>query len=415
MSTSRIVPAAEEGGAAGGGGAAGDDGAANETNGGTTGSNILHVLIMRRLGLQPNRALEPRLWRQYHASWARANGCTFERELSAGRYGSVALYKVRNSDQRIAVKSLPAVQDRRRATRDKELFSITYATHMYRMLQRMPGNGWSPFVAATLDATLPLARDDPYSTVQVVMEFVPGRALDTVDTPQPQVLYNVLADLLQGVTFLHKLHMAHRDIKGANVILTDESDRWRGPNRALLVDLDFSCVSLTDKSFKATRCTSILGSPLFMSPAVQAMSIPLLSEFFADFTPQDVIYMLQSNDVWAIGVTAVEYYAGRQRREPARIVLATQAAYEPPEFVDPDETQAERTNAINTMLRALFQLEPFEEAMLGAVDMTALGVDELFTRRNAEHLSNQMLPLDVLDETARPVYAPYVCGGDHAM
>lgn len=380
-----------------------------------TEADSLHALVMRRLGLQPNRALEPRLWRQYHASWARTNGCTFERELSAGRYGSVALYKLRNSDQRVAIKSLPAVQDRRRATRDKELFSITYAAHMYRMLQRMPGHGWSPFVAATLDATLPLARDDPYSAVQVVMEYVPGRALDTVHAAQPQVLYNVLADLLRGVTFLHKLHMAHRDIKGANVMLTDESDRWRGPNRAVLVDLYFSCVSLTDKSFKATRCTSVLGSPLFMSPAVQAMSIPLLRDFFADFTPQDVIYMLQSNDVWAIGVTAVEYYAGRQSREPARIVLATQAAYEPPEFVDPDETQAERTTLINTMMRALFELEPFEEAMLGAVDMTMLGEDALFTRRNAERLSDQLPPLDLLDETARPTYAPYVCGGDQAI
>lgn len=377
---------------------------------------------MQRLGLGDPESLElaPRLWRSYNVTWSRTTGCVPEhRQLGSGRFGTVALFTTRPTEtmpaQRVAVKTLPAIEDpKRRRSRDKELASVTYAAHMYRRTEQ--SGGWTPFVAATLDAVYPLGASDPYGSVQIVMEYVPGMSLlearRTNGVLQASIVHNVISDLLEAVAFLHRLEMVHRDIKPCNVILTNADDRWRGPNRAVLIDMDFSCVFLTKNSFEATACDRYMGSPFYMSPAMQAVAIKEYKSFFSGWVKNNLISLLQSNDVWAIGVTVLDLYAD-VHLEPADVVLRTKAPYKPALYTE-GTTPSNQVEAINTLIAMLFALEPFEEALIGRVAIDTLAKDALFTQRNAERISELTPPYEVLDKNARPHYPPYVCGGDRA-
>ena len=93
----------------------------------------------------------------------------------------------------------------------------------------------------------------------IAMEFVDGVDLETVlDERQPLTLdakLGVVIDLLTGLAYAHKRGIVHRDVKPANIRLTDDG-------RAKI--MDFGIVHLTSSNM--TRTGMMMGTPSYMAP-----------------------------------------------------------------------------------------------------------------------------------------------------
>ncbi|XP_078702494.1 myosin-IIIb-like isoform X1 [Branchiostoma floridae x Branchiostoma belcheri] len=101
------------------------------------------------------------------------------------------------------------------------------------------------------------------------------------------VIAYILREALMGVGHLHKHHIMHRDVKGSNILLTEEAN-------IKLVDFGVSAqVSHT----RERRNTSV-GTPYWMAPEVIACEQQL-----------DYNYDMRC-DTWSVGITAIELADG---------------------------------------------------------------------------------------------------------
>jgi serine/threonine-protein kinase len=93
----------------------------------------------------------------------------------------------------------------------------------------------------------------------IAMEFVDGVDLETVLAErQPLTLdakLGVVIDVLTGLSYAHKRGIVHRDVKPANIRLTDDG-------RAKI--MDFGIVHLTSSNM--TRTGMMMGTPSYMAP-----------------------------------------------------------------------------------------------------------------------------------------------------
>lgn len=104
--------------------------------------------------------------------------------------------------------------------------------------------------------------------------------------PENQIIY-ILHETLQALIFLHGNHCMHRDVKGHNILLTEDGN-------VKLVDFG---VSSHLAATLARRNTSV-GTPYWMAPEVIACEQQL-----------DQSYDSRC-DVWSVGITAIELAEG---------------------------------------------------------------------------------------------------------
>ena len=125
----------------------------------------------------------------------------------------------------------------------------------------------------------------------LVMEFCEGGSItDLAKSVQERgscleedcVSY-LLREILQGLFYLHKSHIIHRDVKGQNVLLT------RQANVKLI---DFGIAAKIAHTLDKRH--SHLGTPFWMAPEVIACDSQL-----------DMDYDNRA-DVWSLGITAIE-------------------------------------------------------------------------------------------------------------
>ena len=132
----------------------------------------------------------------------------------------------------------------------------------------------------------------------IVMEYLEGSDLAEVLKRQgrlPSVLaVDYVLQACEAIAEAHAMHTVHRDLKPANLFLI------RGPNDTPCIKvLDFGISKMTmgdgaPEELAMTRTSSILGSPLYMSPE-QLRSSKTVDE---------------RADIWAIGVMLYELIAG---------------------------------------------------------------------------------------------------------
>ncbi|KAL5009247.1 hypothetical protein ScPMuIL_014828 [Solemya velum] len=120
----------------------------------------------------------------------------------------------------------------------------------------------------------------------IAMEYCGGGSMQDIyhmtgPLPEPQIAF-VCRETLKGLEYLHSKGKMHRDIKGANILLTDEGD-------IKLADFGVSA------QITVTMCKrkSFIGTPYWMAPEVAAV------ERKGGYN--------QQCDIWAVGITAIEF------------------------------------------------------------------------------------------------------------
>jgi serine/threonine protein kinase len=135
-------------------------------------------------------------------------------------------------------------------------------------------------------------EDATSKNINIFMELVSGGALpsylrrfDHARLP-PETAKDWSRQMLRGVQYLHDSGVIHRDIKGANILVT---------NDGVLKLADFGCSKSIDEACSKTRgCSTMVGTPYWMAPEV------LKSEPYGT-----------KADVWSVGCTIVEMVTGK--------------------------------------------------------------------------------------------------------
>jgi eukaryotic-like serine/threonine-protein kinase len=149
----------------------------------------------------------------------------------------------------------------------------------------------SEHVARVIDVST-LETGAPY----MVMEYLEGSDLSRViETSGPMTVEDATLYVIQACEALAEAHahgIVHRDLKPANLFLAQQA----GGSRKIKV-LDFGIsktLSLDTKAASLTRTSSMMGSPLYMSPEQMKSS-------------RDVDHR---TDIWALGVILYETLTG---------------------------------------------------------------------------------------------------------
>jgi len=152
----------------------------------------------------------------------------------------------------------------------------------------------SEYVARTLDVGK-LESGCPY----IVMEYLDGTDLSQrIAERGPLPVGDAVRFILQACDALseaHALGIIHRDLKPSNLFVTQRRD---GAEVTKMLDFGISKLSPSAGSapeLSMTRTTSVMGSPLYMSPEQLVAS--------RNVDPR--------SDIWALGVTLYEALAGK--------------------------------------------------------------------------------------------------------
>ncbi|XP_017061876.1 serine/threonine-protein kinase 10 isoform X4 [Drosophila ficusphila] len=182
----------------------------------------------------------------------------------------------------------------------------------------------------------------------MLIEYCDGGALDSImvelEKPltEPQIAY-VCKHMTEGLTFLHRNKVIHRDLKAGNVLLTMEG----GVKLA-----DFG-VSAKNKHTMQKHDTFI-GTPYWMAPEL------VLCETFRD-NPYD-----HKVDIWSLGITLIELAQmepPNSEMSPMRVLLKIQKS-EPPKLEQPSRWSKEFNDFLKKSLVKDPQVRPTTEVLM---------------------------------------------------
>ncbi|HEY4178428.1 MAG TPA: serine/threonine-protein kinase [Kofleriaceae bacterium] len=132
-------------------------------------------------------------------------------------------------------------------------------------------------------------NEDPDGRPFLVMEFVPGKDLNTLleHGPLPaSIAIFVLTEMLRGLGHAHARHLLHRDVSPHNVLLS-----WDGGVKVS----DFGIAKALDARDGGARSLVIKGKPAYMSPE-----------------QVDAETLYAPSDLYAVGIIAWEVLTGRR-------------------------------------------------------------------------------------------------------
>ncbi|XP_030635899.1 mitogen-activated protein kinase kinase kinase kinase 2 [Chanos chanos] len=151
----------------------------------------------------------------------------------------------------------------------------------------------------------------------ICMEYCGGGSLQDIYTvagplKEKQIAY-ICRETLQGLFHLHETGKIHRDIKGANILLTERGD-------VKLADFGVAA----EISASAAKRKSFIGTPYWMAPEVAAVERKGGYNHLCD--------------IWALGITAIELAELQPPLfdlHPMRaLVLMSKSSYQPPRLKD---------------------------------------------------------------------------------
>ncbi|CAF0976179.1 unnamed protein product [Didymodactylos carnosus] len=151
----------------------------------------------------------------------------------------------------------------------------------------------------------------------IAMEFCGGGSMQDIyhingPLSELQIAY-IIRETLKGLDYLHKHEKMHRDVKGANILLTDDGN-------VKLADFGVAA------SITATLCKrkSFIGTPYWMAPEVAAVERKGGYNHLCD--------------IWAVGITAIEFAELQPPMfdlHPMRaLFLMSKSGFKPPSLKD---------------------------------------------------------------------------------
>uniref|UniRef100_A0A3B3WGN8 Mitogen-activated protein kinase kinase kinase kinase n=1 Tax=Poecilia mexicana TaxID=48701 RepID=A0A3B3WGN8_9TELE len=203
----------------------------------------------------------------------------------------------------------------------------------------------------------------------ICMEYCGGGSLQDIyhvtgPLSELQIAY-VCRETLQGLGYLHIKGKMHRDIKGANILLTDNGD----------VKLaDFGVAAKITATIAKRK--SFIGTPYWMAPEVAAV------EKNGGYN--------QLCDIWAVGITSIELAELQPPMfdlHPMRaLFLMSKSNFQPPKLKDKNKWSAAFHNFIKVSLTKNPKKRPTAEKLLLHVFVAQTGL----TRRLAVDLLDKM-------------------------
>lgn len=181
----------------------------------------------------------------------------------------------------------------------------------------------------------------------ICMEYCGGGSLQDIyhvtgPLSEPQISL-VCRETLKGLSYLHSMGKMHRDIKGANILLTNLGD-------VKLADFGVSA------QITATICKrkSFIGSPYWMAPEVAAV------ERKGGYN--------QQCDVWSVGITAIELAELQPPMfdlHPMRaLFLMSKSNFKPPTLKDKNRWTEEYKSFVKAALTRNPKKRPSAEKLL---------------------------------------------------
>lgn len=205
-----------------------------------------------------------------------------QRVVGEGTYGEVYAARDIYTDRMVAVKIMENIVD-----------NVEEMDEEHRVLRDLCAHPNIPTYFGIFFQPAPTCRED--DQVWFVMELCTGGSVtDLVQglrrsggrLPEHIIAY-ILRETMEALRFLHEHRCMHRDVKGHNILLTEDG-------HVKLVD--FGVSSHLDETM-GRRNTSV-GTPYWMAPEVVACERQL-----------DYAYDIRC-DVWSLGITAIELAEG---------------------------------------------------------------------------------------------------------
>ncbi|XP_017784652.1 PREDICTED: serine/threonine-protein kinase mig-15 isoform X3 [Nicrophorus vespilloides] len=192
-----------------------------------------------------------------------------------GTYGQVYKGRHTKTGQLAAIKVMDVTEDEEEEIKLEINVLKRYSNH------RNIATYYGAFIKKS-----PPGKDDQ---LWLVMEYCgAGSVTDLVKSTKGQSLKEewiayICREILRGLSYLHNNKVIHRDIKGQNVLLTDNAE---------VKLVDFGVSAQLDRTIG--RRNTFIGTPYWMAPEVIA----------CDENP-DATYDNRS-DLWSLGITALE-------------------------------------------------------------------------------------------------------------
>jgi len=221
----------------------------------------------------------------------------------------------------------------------------------------------------------------------ICMEYCGGGSLQDIyhitgPLTEKQIAF-MCRETLQGLAYLHSMQKMHRDIKGANILLTEGAD-------VKLADFGVSA------QITATlgKRKSFIGTPYWMAPEVAAVERKGGYNHLCD--------------IWAVGITAIELAELQPPMfdlHPMRaLFLMSKSGYKPPTLKDKSKWSSSFHAFVKECLTKNPKRRPAAEKMLYhphllAGDLTKrLAVELLAKVRNPESIMNTFTPEEPDDD-----------------
>ncbi|KAM3967535.1 myosin-IIIb [Aphomia sociella] len=206
---------------------------------------------------------------------------TLQELIGEGTYGEVYCAKDKKSGRRVAIKVLENIAENIEEIEEEFLVFRDLSSH--------------PNIPEFFGLFLKRATCSDDDQIWFVMELCTGGSVTDLcagmrargsNLTEPQLAY-VLRGTVRALTHLHAHRCMHRDVKGHNILLTENAE-------VKLVDFGVS----SHLAATAARRNTSVGTPYWMAPEVIACEQQL-----------DQSYDCRC-DVWSVGITAIELAEG---------------------------------------------------------------------------------------------------------
>ncbi|OEL30841.1 Mitogen-activated protein kinase kinase kinase NPK1 [Dichanthelium oligosanthes] len=197
--------------------------------------------------------------------------------IGSGAFGQVYLGMDLDSGELLAVKQVLIGSSN--ATREKAQAHVMELEDEVRMLKNLSHPNIVRYIGT--------AREE--NTLNILLEFVPGGSIQSLlgrlgSFPEA-VIKKYTKQLLNGLVYLHRNGIIHRDIKGANILVD---------NKGCIKLADFGASKQVEKLATATAAKTMKGTPYWMAPEVIVGSGHNCSA-----------------DIWSVGCTVIEMATGK--------------------------------------------------------------------------------------------------------